>query len=144
MLEWKSDLSVLEAASSIELLALLDQVRPKREEENRRRWTVHPTGVFSVRSSYSALFSICSDPLSGPLSVQVFKDFWLNNVPSKVSIFGRLLLEKLPTREALYNKDIITNMLERYCVSCFKKVQDIHHIFFTCTVSSQIWYNVFR
>ncbi|MCI45386.1 hypothetical protein A2U01_0066625, partial [Trifolium medium] len=36
-------------------------------------------------------------------TVQALQNLWRNNVPSKVSIFGwRLLLEKLPTREALH------------------------------------------
>jgi hypothetical protein len=91
------------------------------------------------------LFSGQSNQLGGSQRVQVFKDLWFNNIPSKVSIFGwMLLLEKLPTKEALYNKGIITNTHERCCVFCFNEVEDIHHIFFTCTVSSLIWSKVFR
>jgi hypothetical protein len=92
----------------------------------------HSAGVFIVKSAYSALISTWSYVLVGPQPVQVFKDLWLNNVPSKVSIFGwRLLLEKLPTKDALYNKGIITNMIERCCVFCLNELQDINHIFFT-------------
>jgi hypothetical protein len=91
------------------------------------------------------LFSGQSNQLGGSQRVQVFKDLWFNNIPSKVSIFGwMLLLEKLPTKEALYNKGIITNTHERCCVFCFKEVEDTHHIFFTCTVPSLIWSKVFR
>ncbi|MCI96753.1 hypothetical protein A2U01_0118053, partial [Trifolium medium] len=37
--------------------------------------------------------------------VKALQQLWLNNIPSKVSIFGwRLFLEKLPTRDALYRK----------------------------------------
>jgi hypothetical protein len=124
---------------------MLDQACPKREEVDRYRWTAHAVGVFTMKSTYLALISSRSYPLIGPQSVQVFKDLWLNNVPSKVTIFGwRLLLEKLPTKDALYNKGIITNMLERCCVFCLNELEDINHIFFICTVSSQIWSKVFR
>jgi hypothetical protein len=76
--------------------------------------------------------------------VKALKDLWKINVPSKVSIFGwRLLLEKLPTREALHTKGIITNSHERNCVFCSREVEDINHIFFTCSVSAQIWSYVF-
>jgi hypothetical protein len=56
---------------------------------------------------------------------------WKNNVPSKISIFGwRLLLEKLPTRESLFNKGVITNVLDRGCVLCCNNVETTTHIFF--------------
>jgi hypothetical protein len=42
------------------------------------------------------------------------KKFWKNNVPSKISIYGwRLLFEKLATREALFDKGVISNHHER-------------------------------
>jgi hypothetical protein len=70
---------------------------------------------------------------------------WLNNVSSKVSLFGwRLLLEKFSTREALFCKDIINNNNERCCVFCFTKQEEINHIFFTCSVTIQVWQCIFR
>jgi hypothetical protein len=144
-LTWQSELSSEEEDAAVDLLAILEQARPKREEVDRYRWAAHAAGIFTVKSAYLALTSSRNSPLIGPHPVQVFKELWLNNVPSKVSIFGwRLLLEKLPTKDVLYNKGIITNTLERCCVFCLNELEDINHIFFTCTVSSQIWSKVFR
>jgi hypothetical protein len=72
-----------------------------------------------------------------------FKELWLNNVPSKVTIFRwRLLLDKLPTRE--FCNCIITNSHERYCVFCFREVEEINHVFFNCIISRQVWMIIFR
>jgi hypothetical protein len=77
--------------------------------------------------------------------VKALNKLWISNVPSKISIFGRrLLLDKLPTREALYSKGIITNNLERCCVFCFKEVEDTHHVFFNCSVIVPVWKNIFK
>jgi hypothetical protein len=42
------------------------------------------------------------------------KQLWKNNISLKVSIFGwRLLLDKLPTRGALFHRGIINNNNEK-------------------------------
>jgi hypothetical protein len=65
---------------------------------------------------------------------------WKNNVPSKISIFGwRLLLEKLSTREALFNKGIINNNIEKRCVFCATHDESIFHVFIQCSSSSTVW-----
>jgi hypothetical protein len=70
---------------------------------------------------------------------------WKNNVPSKISIFGwRLLLEKLPTREALFGKGVITNNTERCCVLCSNQEESIHYIFLHCSVTNIVWQKIFN
>jgi hypothetical protein len=52
------------------------------------------------------------------------------NVPSKVIIFSwRLLLEKLPTREALYHRGVIANIHETFCVFCFNLEETVQHMY---------------
>jgi hypothetical protein len=59
----------------------------------------------TVKSAYMELLNM-SVLVSLHDRMLVFVEMlWKNNVPSKISIFGwRLLLEKLPTREALFGK----------------------------------------
>jgi hypothetical protein len=86
-----------------------------------------------------------SDQLLDPTLEQALKKLWSANVPSKVNIFGwRLLLGKLPTREALYSKGIITNQVDRSCVFCRNEVEDIDHVFFKCNVSATVWEYIFK
>jgi hypothetical protein len=96
-------------------------------------------------TAYRSLLHSLELPEFDTATVSALKSVWLNNVPSKVSIFGwRLLLEKLPTREALFNKGILTSNHERCCVFCFKEPEDINHIFFNCNVSGEVWSTIFR
>ncbi|CAJ2650181.1 uncharacterized protein LOC123904681 [Trifolium pratense] len=136
--EWSALLSETESVFAQDLLLILDQVRSLRTGSDRPRWNLHAAGFFTVKSVYVALQNRSAVRDIGPTTAKALKCLWLNNVPSKVSIFGwRLLLEKLPTREALYKKGIITNIHERCCVFCYNEVEDTQHIFFKCTVSEQ-------
>ncbi|MCH91379.1 putative ribonuclease H protein, partial [Trifolium medium] len=126
-------------------MLILEQVRPTRDAIDRRRWKPHAAGVFSVKTAYIDLqYRFGMNELETN-TVKALKTLWKNNVPSKFSIFGwRLLLEKLPTRVALYNKGIITNTHDICCVMCFKDVEDTQHIFFQCPDMLQIWNNIFN
>jgi hypothetical protein len=77
------------------------------------------------------------------IKVHSLELMWKNNVPSKISIFGwRLLLEKLPTRDALFNKGIITTNIEKRCVFCSTHDESISHVFIHCSFSSTVWRKV--
>ncbi|WJX63687.1 hypothetical protein P8452_48544 [Trifolium repens] len=53
--EWSVDLTETEAVSLIELLSLLEQVRPQQEGCDRRRWKPHSLGLFTVKTAYGAV-----------------------------------------------------------------------------------------
>jgi hypothetical protein len=73
------------------------------------------------------------------------KKLWKNNVPSKISIFGwRLLLEKLATREALFDKGVISNQGERSCVFCYSNEESLNHLFLHCKVVGIVWQQIFN
>ncbi|XP_045791248.1 uncharacterized protein LOC123885955 [Trifolium pratense] len=114
MWSWKLNWMEADIESLNELHQLLEQVRPNRASSDRRRWSSNSDGSFSVRSTYMVLQDKRVGTTLDTNTVAVLKRLWKNNVPSKVSVFGwRLLLEKLPTREALFCKGIITNNHEK-------------------------------
>ncbi|MCI16259.1 putative ribonuclease H protein, partial [Trifolium medium] len=77
--------------------------------------------------------------------VDALQQLWLNDIPSKVNIFGwRLLLAKLPTRMALVRKGIIVNPRESCCAFCFREAEDIDHLFFNCPFSNQVWTKIYK
>jgi hypothetical protein len=138
--DWNETLSVDEAASEHELLNLLLPFQPHSDMEDRHRWIPSSTGIFSVKCAYLDLLnrSVLADLVD--IKVHSLELMWKNNVPSKISIFGwRLLLEKLPTREALFNKGIISNNIEKRCVFCATHDQSIFHVFIQCSSSSTVW-----
>jgi hypothetical protein len=97
---------------------------------------------FSVKSAYMELLNRSVMANLDDNMVSSLELMWKNNVPSKISIFGwRLLLKKLPTRETLFDKGIITNNSEKCCVLCFNHEESIHHVFIHCNISITVWRN---
>jgi hypothetical protein len=142
-LPWTDALSAPEAISELELQSLLVQVQSCIDREDRRRWIPSTAGYLSVKSAYVWLQNRLVVDSIDDNTVFSLKKLWKNNVPSKVSIFGwRLLLEKLPTREALFNKGVITNHLEKCCVFCFNMEESLNHCFIDCHVTATVWREV--
>ncbi|MCI01226.1 putative ribonuclease H protein, partial [Trifolium medium] len=114
-LSWTATLSVEETAAAGELLLILEEIKPCMDVVDRRKWIPQAAGSFSVQSSYTVMQNLFVMDDIDINTERELKKLWLNDVPSKVSIFGwRLLLEKLPTQEALYRKGIITNRHDRW------------------------------
>jgi hypothetical protein len=143
-LSWNDSLSASEAVAERHLLDILLQVQLSHATMDRRKWIPAPDGIFTVKSTYICLQSQVVVTAIDELKVTALKKLWKNKVPSKVSIFGwRLLLEKLPTREVLFQRDIITNTHETCCVFCFDLMESIDHIFLTCRVTATVWSLIF-
>jgi hypothetical protein len=143
---WTAALTNDELTIFHDLYLLLEQVHPGVANSDRRRWIPHAAGVFTVKSTYTHLLHLYGlDQQLDPIMEHVLKKLWCANVPSKVGIFGwRMLLGKLPTREALFSKGIITNQLDSYCVFCCNEIEDINHVFFKCHVTATVWEHICR
>ncbi|KAK2423204.1 hypothetical protein QL285_033672 [Trifolium repens] len=56
-LSWRSDLSAMDEVLMHDLILLLNQIRPCRVIEDRRKWLVSSTGIFSVNSACVGLLN---------------------------------------------------------------------------------------
>lgn len=54
----------------------------------------------------------------------------------------RVLLDKLPTRVALQQRDGLSFNPGLSCVFCFRYNDDSEHLFFLCNVSEQVWMGI--
>jgi hypothetical protein len=144
-LVWTDILSAMEEAFAHDLINLLAQVRLPSALADRRRWIPSNVGVFTVKSVYEwLLYLSVVDPLDDDTTASL-KKLWKNNVPSKVSIFGwRLLLEKLPTREALIHRGVLNINVDRCCVMCLNMDETLEHVFLNCQVTVAVWSHVLR
>jgi hypothetical protein len=143
--DWRSVLSETENASAHELLLLLDHFRPRRDMGDRRKWIPHAAGMFSVNSAYVSLLNRLEMEAIDSNTLLALKKLWKTNIPSKVAVFGwRLLLDKLPTKGALFHKGIITNHFESSCVFYSVEEEDIHHVFLNCYMIKQVWHHIFK
>ena len=67
---------------------------------------------------------------------------WKSKVPSKIFIFGRrLILNKFPTRMELTKRGIIEGPHNVVCPLCFKKKEDMEHLFCSCSFYNLSWMN---
>jgi hypothetical protein len=86
-LSWRSDLSAMDEVLTHDLILLLNQIRPCRVIEDKRKWLVSSTCIFSVNSAYVGLLNGAEMDSLGDSKVIALKRMWKNNVPSKISIF---------------------------------------------------------
>ncbi|CAJ2672826.1 unnamed protein product [Trifolium pratense] len=142
--DWLETLSQEEGAEKAALEQLLFGLNLYLDREDRWRWTLTGSGIFSVKSAYIFLHSrLAPIHLASDLTYALRK-LWKNDVPSKVGVFGwRLLLEKLPTRAALASKGILTNSHDLSCVFCFQVVEDCNHVFLSCHKIYEVWRQIF-
>jgi hypothetical protein len=142
-LDWNEPLSEVEEALQQELLNILFPFQPNPDAEDRHRWIPSSNGVFSVKCAYLDLINRSAMVNLDDSVVRSLELMWKNNVPSKISIFGwRLLLEKLPTREALFDKGIIINNNEKCCVFCSNNDESIFHVFIQCNFTTTVWHKI--
>lgn len=65
---------------------------------------------------------------------------WASRVPAKVKIFSWLYFkDRLSTRVNLVSKHVLDDTL---CERCSVGVEDRHHVFFQCTISSSVWHRL--
>lgn len=65
---------------------------------------------------------------------------WRIDVPSKVGIFRwRLLLDRLPTRDALASRACLSGPHETSCLLCFSQLESISRLFYRCNVAKLMW-----
>ncbi|CAJ2667257.1 unnamed protein product [Trifolium pratense] len=114
-------------------------------DADNRRWELTQSGIFSVNSTYEFLHSREVVVAIDENIVKALQQLWLNDVPSKVSIFGwRLLLSRLPTRMVLARKSILVNPHELCCIFCFEEQEELSHVLFNCSFSQKSWKRIFK
>ncbi|CAJ2631177.1 unnamed protein product [Trifolium pratense] len=142
---WAETLSSTESDEAEELLYLLADISPKQDKLDSMRWIPDHSGNFSVNSAYQFLLNSVESNIVDENVVHALNQLWVNDVPSKVNVFGwRLLLVRLPTRLALVRKGIIVNHREWCCAFCYREKEDINHLFFNCSFSIRVWTNIFK
>jgi hypothetical protein len=123
-----------------ELIGVLNTV-VLTDEEDRWIWKPDPNGGFSVKSTYE----VVSIMLMGRREIDnqlasAFKSLWKCTAPSKVLGFSWLLLHsRLPTRDNLSRRHIISQEDSQLCVMCGVEAETPMHLFLYCKVALQVW-----
>ncbi|XP_058726842.1 uncharacterized protein LOC131598240 [Vicia villosa] len=103
-------------------------------------WKLEQDGMFTVASCY---LSLCKNYIPyGPVNRfdSAFKDIWKVGVPLKVRFFGWIcFLNKVPTKDSLWRKGILSNTLSIDCVFCENCNESILHSFLLCRNAGIVW-----
>ncbi|GAU25188.1 hypothetical protein TSUD_150870 [Trifolium subterraneum] len=119
-LVWTAPLTDTETADAAELHLLLDQIQPRRDSRDRRRWIPNTNGFFSVRSAYTVFQNRFLLSEIDPNTLLALKRLWNNNVPSKVLIFGWRELED--THHIFFIVGFLYKFGIKFLVGCMEMV----------------------
>ncbi|GAB4853654.1 hypothetical protein Ancab_040605 [Ancistrocladus abbreviatus] len=137
ILSWARALSGDEVNVEVELMAVLSSQKILRTVDDTWKWGSFGQGCYSVHSAFRSLcqgFSF-SHPLILPPKL-----LWRKELPKKLSCFlWRWCLNKLPTRENLFQRHILQEEEDRLCVFCKAEVEDLAHVMLCCRWSWEIW-----
>jgi hypothetical protein len=137
---WNSLLTNEELQQVNSLMELFVGLSLHHNHPDSWKWIPGATGVFSVKSCYDFLLDNNQVVVFDPAMLDLFKNLWRNDSPSKVLIFGwRLLLDRLPTKSALHRRGILFNSQDLLCVLCLQHVEDCVHLFCHCPFIKRVW-----
>jgi hypothetical protein len=143
--QWVYTLSDMEEQQLTDLCELLVGFSIQPNCPDKWRWMPGPAGIFSVKSCYNLLLDLRQSVVLEQEVLEAIIKLWKNDVPSKIKVFGwRLLLQRLPTREALHHRGILNNTNDLSCVFCLQHIEDCAHLFFHCSFSMVVWEAVFN
>jgi hypothetical protein len=98
-------------------------------------WWHDPGGSYSVRGTYTFLTSRHVSEVEALTNL-----LWHKQIPLKVSVLAwRLLRNRLPTRDNLVRRHIITPD-SQLCVTGCGGVETTHHLFLSCSVFTSLWH----
>ncbi|KAJ0743947.1 putative reverse transcriptase zinc-binding domain-containing protein [Helianthus annuus] len=121
-----------------ELFDIHSLVATQSIEDRSDKWAWFDKGpvVFSV---HEAKLWISKDRVGVPRDENIFK--WCKWVPLKCNIFmWRLLLDRIPTKEALRRRNIIHG--ESACDFCSEEVESAVHVFTGCGLATGVWQGI--
>lgn len=141
---WRRSFFDWEVGIFEELQGILTQVCVQQDVEDTWVWKPDPLRGFSVKSAYSTFYNSANTILLDLDAERIFHKLWQCSVPSKILVFAwRLLQDRLPTREALLKRGVISGTHNDSCVFCFIQRESCSHLFFSCQFSYAIWVAVY-
>lgn len=117
-------------------------------------WAKHSGKVCLDRRYRRSFFPVKScvehftdkQPSSMPSDILIsINHLWKVNVPPNLLIFGwRFLLNRIPTKDQLFNRGILSEARYLCCVSCSTELKTLSHLFCRCSHLISIWNKVYE
>ena len=104
-----------------------------------KAWIPSSSGIFSVKSFFSALASVSNSIPFYPANF-----LWNSKVPSKVRAFAwSVAHKKVNTNDMLQLRKPIKALNPNWCILCRKSSEIIDHLFLHCPITLGLWHIIF-
>ncbi|XP_058733030.1 uncharacterized protein LOC131604618 [Vicia villosa] len=132
-----------EAVEAIELIEVLSTAKPHGADKDKVKWGSSQDGVFSVKSCYSLFRDRGLEDVITSDTQMALEMIWETNISSKLKVFGwRVILNRLPSKDQLVKRGIITTDEDKICALYSVDFEDLDHLLFRCSFSQNVWSNI--
>ena len=122
------------------LMRSIDCMNLSTSASNARSWSLLPSGLFTVKSFFTAL---SQTPDSSPLFPSKF--VWKSQVPFKVKAFVWLVAhKKVNTNDLLQLRRPHKALSPDICKLCMGQGESADHLFLHCSVTLGLWHRLFQ
>ncbi|GKV38806.1 hypothetical protein SLEP1_g46676 [Rubroshorea leprosula] len=125
-----------------ELLETFKIAHLTQNKEDQWRWHLEPSRNYTTKSAYSQLLKGDTRPAGD------FKRVWKAPIPPKVSAFcWQLLHRKLPTKDNLATRGILTDTSSLSCCWCDTSLESLEspdHMFVNCNLAFTLWMKCYK
>ena len=137
-LRWRRARFEWEFVLEAELVILFSTANLIKDKNDVHVWRNDEAGGFSMNSAYE-----CLSKHGRGLQLDVFKYLWKAKAfPSVVTTTWRVLVDRLPTRECLSRRGVMTS--STLCDLCQAKEEYCQHLFLECNYAIRFWSMCFR
>lgn len=71
---------------------------------------------------------------------RAFSILWRTQAPTRIKSFGwRIFLNRVATKDQLKKRDLCLSDSDGNCVMCSQSAEDLNHLLFICSFSSNVW-----
>jgi hypothetical protein len=141
---WRRRLFVWEENVVEELKGVLNEAIVSAEVDCWS-WRPDKNNIFTVSSTYKLITQLQHSPVQQTQwHAYIYQNLWKSPAPSKVSSFvWQLLHDRVPTRNNLVIRQVITEGLESVCPLCGLELETSEHLFMYCNVATKVWQDIF-
>ncbi|KAH1193273.1 Histone-lysine N-methyltransferase ATX5 [Glycine max] len=138
-MRWRRNLFDHESHLAVQFMEEISSVPIQRHDKDTMLWLAEPNGQYTTKSTYR----LCMNPSTTSSDRKIFKTIWKLKIPPRVVIFcWRLLKNRLPTKDNLLRRNVITQ--EANCPLCGCVQEDVGHLFFNCNLTKGLWWESMR
>lgn len=127
-----------------ELQEVLLNVRPMGGQQlDEVIWTYDMNKVYIVRPCYGKFMQVQQSDVVDIHLKNYLKFIWESSVPSKLKVFGWILVQdRLPTRKKLFKMGIIHDLEDLGYVFCLEQEEDLDHIMLHFPMVKTMWQKI--